>query len=159
LKGLSFNGGHYIHISGMDVLLDPSLQTGSHSPVQVFDDLDGIEKLRLLPGTHILAMQCLTHQLIAFADGSPHREVDKLVLAAGTDLVKTAILCPSTVHELGSGPVSQRSDQVPKLTQLMVQAGHGVELGVGKAFWSYIHIYDLSRLCLLLVDKVVRIKG
>lgn len=51
LKGLSFNGGHYIHTSGMDVLLDPNLQTGSPSPIQVFDDLDGIERLRSFPGT------------------------------------------------------------------------------------------------------------
>lgn len=100
-------------------------------------------------------MQCLTHQLITFADGSPHREVDKLVLAAGTDHVKIAIVCPSTVHGVGRGPVSQRSDQVPKLTQLMLQAGHGLELGDGKTFWSYIHVYDLSRLYLLLVDEAV----
>lgn len=89
------------------------------------------------------------------ADQSPHREVEKLVLAAGTDLVKTAIVCPSTVHGLGRGPVSRRSDQIPRLTQLMLQAGHGLQLGDGKAFWSYIHVYDLSRLYMLLVEEAV----
>lgn len=52
VKGISVNGGHYIHTSGMDVLLDPSLQTGSPSPVQIFDDFHGIVKLRSLPGMH-----------------------------------------------------------------------------------------------------------
>ncbi|KAK6362478.1 hypothetical protein LTS17_012819 [Exophiala oligosperma] len=137
LKGLSVGGGHYIHTSGMDVLLDPRLQTGNPSHVEIFNDFSGIDKLSSLP------------------EGSPHREVDKFVLAAGNDRVKTAIVCPSTVHGLGRGPVSQRSDQIPKLTQLMLQAGHGLQLGDGKIFWSYIHIYDLSRLYLLLVDEAV----
>jgi nucleoside-diphosphate-sugar epimerase len=88
-------------------------------------------------------------------DGAPHREVDKLVLAAGTDHVKTAIVCPSTVYGMGRGPVSRTSDQIPKLTQMMLQAGHGLQLGDGKAFWSLIHVYDLSRLYVLLVDEAV----
>lgn len=37
----------------------------------------------------------------------------------------------------------------------MLQAGHGLQLGDGKTFWSYIHVYDLSRLYLLLVDEAV----
>ncbi|KIW16562.1 hypothetical protein PV08_03750 [Exophiala spinifera] len=137
LKGLSVNGGHYIHTSGMDVLLNPTLQTGRPSPVEIFDDLNGIEKLRSLP------------------EGSPHRKVEKRVLSAGNDRVKTAIVCPSSVHGFGRGPVSQRSDQIPKLTQLILRAGHGLQLGDGKAFWSYVHVYDLSRLYVQLVDEAV----
>lgn len=82
-------------------------------------------------------------------------EVEKLVLAAGTDHVKTAIVCPSTVYGLGRGPVSRTSDQIPKLARMMLQAGHGLQLGDGKAFWSYVHVYDLSRLYVLLVDEAV----
>lgn len=37
----------------------------------------------------------------------------------------------------------------------MLQAGHGLQLGDGKAFWSYVHVYDLSRLYMLLVEEAV----
>ncbi len=50
LKGLSQHGGHYIHTSGMDVLLNPHREAGSPTNVHTFDDWDGIDELLSLPG-------------------------------------------------------------------------------------------------------------
>jgi nucleoside-diphosphate-sugar epimerase len=47
------------------------------------------------------------------------------------------------------------SDQIHKLAQLIFEAGHGLQLADGKAFWSCVHIRDLSRLYILLIDDAL----
>ncbi|KAL4800816.1 hypothetical protein BDV19DRAFT_352201 [Aspergillus venezuelensis] len=147
IEGLTRRGGGvYIHTSGTDVLLDPNedvaLSGGGHGiggvkRVRVFDDWDGIDELRSLPDTAV------------------HRGVDKLVLDAGTSSLKTAIICPSTVYGVGRGLVSQRSDQIPNLAKLILQTGKGLQLADGKSFWNCVHVYDLSRLHLALLEDVI----
>ncbi|KAL4954379.1 hypothetical protein BDW69DRAFT_163297 [Aspergillus filifer] len=133
-------GGVYIHTSGTDVLLDPAEDVVAKrvgDEVRAFDDWDGIHDLRRLP------------------DAAAHREVDKLVLSAGTSTLKTAIICPSTVYGVGRGIISQRSDQIPNLARLILQTGKGLQLTDGKSFWNCVHLYDLSRLYLALMEDVV----
>lgn len=76
-------------------------------------------------------------------------------MAAGSDTLKTAIICPSTVFGAARGPVSQKSDQIYKLTRLILERGKGVQLADGKSFWNYVHIHDLSTLYLRLVERVI----
>ncbi|KAL3460873.1 hypothetical protein BJX64DRAFT_300420 [Aspergillus heterothallicus] len=132
--------GIYIHTSGTDVLLDPEAKPEPipvGQQVRVYDDWKGIDELRRLP------------------DAAPHREVDKFVLAAGTDTLKTAIVCPSTVYGVGRGPVSQRSDQIYKLARLILQNRQGYQFADGRTFWNAVHVYDLSRLYVSLVEDAI----
>ncbi|KAL3477325.1 hypothetical protein BJX99DRAFT_226381 [Aspergillus californicus] len=143
VQGLKTRGGGvYIHASGTDVLLDPraSLQPPKDG-VHVIDDWEGISEITSLP------------------DDAPHRDVDKFVLASGSDSVKTAIICPSTIYGTGRGLVSQRSNQIPGLTRLILQGKKGVQLADGKTFWNSVHIYDVSRLFLALIEDALSKTG
>ncbi|KAL4946447.1 hypothetical protein BDV06DRAFT_122349 [Aspergillus oleicola] len=142
VDGLGRGGGVYIHTSGTDVLLDPEEEVkpvgkGSGREVRVFDDWDGLAQLRELP------------------DAAAHRPVDKLVLSSGRPTLKTAIICPSTIYGVGRGIISRRSDQIPNLARLILQQHKGLQLADGKSFWNCVHIYDLSRLYLSLLEDVV----
>ncbi|KAL2847619.1 hypothetical protein BJX68DRAFT_268015 [Aspergillus pseudodeflectus] len=142
LRGRGAAGGIYIHTSGTDVLLDP--RAGPEPPedgVRVLDDWEGISELRSLP------------------DDAPHRDVDKFVLSSGSDTIKTAIVCPSTVYGPGRGPVSQRSAQIPGYTRLILQSGRGLQFADGKTFWNAVHVYDLSRLYVSFVEDAIAPEG
>ena len=105
----------------------------------IYDDLDGVAKVTTLP------------------DDAPHRNVDKIVLQAGTqdgdDRVKTAIVCPPTIYGRGRGPGNQRSHQVPELARAILERGYGVQVGAGKTLWGNVHVHDLSDLYLKLVEN------
>ncbi|KAJ5896133.1 uncharacterized protein N7473_005532, partial [Penicillium subrubescens] len=88
-------------------------------------------------------------------DKAVHRNVDKIVLAAGSDTLKTAIVCPSTVFGAGRGPVLRRTEQMYNLTRLILETGKGLQLGDGKSFWNSVHIHDLSRLYIRLIDEAI----
>lgn len=88
-------------------------------------------------------------------DDAPHRNVDKFVLASGSDTLKTAIICPSTVYGTGRGLVSQRSDQIPNLAKLILQQKQGLQLADGQTFWNSVHVYDLARLYVRFVDDAI----
>ncbi|KAL2839632.1 hypothetical protein BJY01DRAFT_219100 [Aspergillus pseudoustus] len=135
-------GGIYIHTSGTDVLLDPRakpepLKEAEGERVHVYDDWEGIGELKSLP------------------DAAPHRNVDKFVLASGTETVRTAIVCPSTIYGAGRGPVSQRSHQIYQLTRLILEQRRGLQFADGRTFWNAVHVFDLSRLYLALVEDAV----
>ena len=69
---------------------------------KVFDDWDGVKDVTSLP------------------DAAPHRNVDKIVLAAGTEQgarIKTAIVCPPMIYGPGPGPDNQRSVQAYELAK------------------------------------------
>ncbi|KAL4994657.1 hypothetical protein BDV10DRAFT_176277 [Aspergillus recurvatus] len=133
-------GGIYIHTSGTDVLLDPYAErypSGEGVSIKTFDDWDGIGEVRSLP------------------DAAPHRNVDKFVLLSGSDNLKTAIICPSTIYGTGRGLVSQRSDQIPNLAKLILQRKKGLQLSDGRTFWNCVHVYDLSRLYVRLIEESI----
>ncbi|KAL4754406.1 hypothetical protein BDW72DRAFT_214300 [Aspergillus terricola var. indicus] len=133
-------GGIYIHTSGTDVLLDPHAEKHSSSEgvsVKTFDDWEGIGELVSLP------------------DAAPHRNVDKFVLSSGSGTLKTTIICPSTVYGAGRGLISQRSDQIPNLARLTLQQKKGLQLSDGRTFWNCVHVYDLSRLYVRLIEESI----
>ncbi|KAL4977568.1 hypothetical protein BDW66DRAFT_158688 [Aspergillus desertorum] len=105
------------------------------SGTDIFDDWEGIGEVRSLP------------------DAAPHRNVDKFVLSSGSDALKTAIICPSTVYGTGRGLISQRSAQIPNLAKLVLQPKKGLQLSDGKTFWNCVHVYDLSRLYVRLIEE------
>jgi nucleoside-diphosphate-sugar epimerase len=81
-----------------------------------------------------------------------HKNVDDIVLAAGSDTVKTAILCPPTIYGRGRGPVHTRSRQAYELAHLVLTGGFVPIIGQGKARWNNVHVADLAQLFVLLTE-------
>ncbi|GAB7360157.1 hypothetical protein MBLNU230_g7920t1 [Neophaeotheca triangularis] len=132
----------YIHTSGTGILLFTDIRNKSFGSAsnKVYNDWtpQGIQELTSLP------------------DDAPHRNVDKVVLAAGTehaDKVHTAIVSPCCIYGPGRGPSNQRSMQIPELSRATLERGHGIVVGEGKTRWGNVHVHDLSDLYLKLTEE------
>ena len=110
-------------------------RSGEKPNREPFNDLSGVEALTSLP------------------DEAFHRDIDKLVLAANAENVKTAILCPPVIYGVGRGPGNQRSKQVPLLAEQTLKQGREIRVGKGLAEWDVVHMHDLSALFTLLVER------
>ncbi|KZF22807.1 NAD(P)-binding protein [Xylona heveae TC161] len=134
---------YWIHTSGSAVLAyaDVERQIFGEESVKVYDDLDKVGEITSLP------------------DFAPHRDVDKVVLEAGTvdaDRVKTAIVCPPTIYGQGRGPGNQRSIQVYWLTENSLKRKQVFQVGPGTAVWNNVHVYDLSNVYSELFDAAIQ---
>lgn len=135
--------GFYIHTSGTAILTwkDMEIETYGEAPSQIpYDDLDRVEDLTALP------------------DKALHRDVDKIVLGAASDITKTAIICPPTIYGPGRGPGNRRSMQVYNLAQITLKNGQAPMLGKGLTEWDNVNVNDLSDLYVLLVEAAVSYK-
>jgi len=94
--------------------------------------------------------------LTGLPDKAFHRDVDKIVLEAASDSVKTAILCPPTIYGSGRGPGNGRSRQVYNLAKRTLEGGKAPQLGRGLTEWDNVHVHDLSDLFILLADAAVK---
>ena len=106
-----------IHTSGTGLLCfgDLERKTFGQTATKVFDDWDGIGEVTSL------------------LDYAPHRQADKIVLAAASDHpgIRTAIVCPPCIYGKGRGPGNQRSIQMPDLTKCILQEKKGFRVGEG----------------------------
>ncbi|KAI4628990.1 hypothetical protein J4E83_003545 [Alternaria metachromatica] len=84
-----------------------------------------------------------------------HKNVDDLVLSAGSESVKTAILCPPTIYGRGRGPSNTRSRQAYELAHLILTGEYIPIIGQGKARWNNVHVSDLAQLFVLLAEAAV----
>ncbi|KAJ5140881.1 hypothetical protein N7448_004289 [Penicillium atrosanguineum] len=136
------NPGYWLHTGGTGILTfedSDRNEFGNHS-YKVYDDWSGVEELLNLP------------------DHAFHRNVDQLVLEAGTthaDVLKTALVCPPTIYGRGRGPCSQRGRQVYELANVTLRLQKGPIIGAGRSIWNNVHIHDLSDVYLLLVDAAI----
>jgi hypothetical protein len=132
--------GFWLHTSGTGILVWKDMETNTFGepPSQPpYNDLEDVSGLTGLPDT-------------AF-----HRDVDKLVLGAATDSVKTAIVCPPTIYGPGRGPGNQRSRQVYHLVKATLEKGQAPLIGRGLTEWDNVHAHDLSDLFVLLAEAAV----
>ncbi|KAF2772954.1 NAD(P)-binding protein [Teratosphaeria nubilosa] len=134
------NTGYWLHTGGTGILTfadSNSGKLGEWSEKQ-YNDWTAVQELTGLP------------------DDAFHRNVDKIVLEAGTkhaDVLKTAIVCPPTIYGTGRGPVSGRGRQVYELSKLILKEQFIPIIGQGRARWDHIHIHDLSDVYVRLVEK------
>lgn len=131
--------GYLIHTSGSANLLFDDLEKktfGEASP-KIYDDWEGIDEVTSLP------------------DYALHRNVEKIILAAGTEKaskIKTAIVCPPTIYGQGRGPGNQRGIQIYELAKCTLERKQGFQVGAGRAYWTNVHVFDLSKVYLALVE-------
>lgn len=119
-------------------LADKSRVPGSASDV-VFDDMDGIAKIREVIQKH------------------PSRAVDNYMLSVAADTVQvnTALLLGPMIYGQGRGPVNQRSIQIPALIKATLQTGRGVQVGKGLSRWGNVHVEDVGSLVVRLVERAM----
>ena len=144
-KGLSSSHskekpGFWLHIGGAGILCWETMRDdkrlGEHSDRE-YNDYTAVQELTGLPSD-------------AF-----HKNVDDLVLSAGSDSVKTAIICPPTIYGRGRGPSHTRSRQAYELAYLILTEGYIPIVGQGKARLNHVHITDLAQLLVLLTEAAV----
>ncbi|KAF4975598.1 hypothetical protein F66182_17547, partial [Fusarium sp. NRRL 66182] len=136
------NTGYWLHTGGTGILTfrDSDRKVFGEYDDKIYDDWDGVDELTHLP------------------DHAFHRNVDQIVLEAGTkngDRVKTALLCPPTIYGPGRGPINQNSRQVYALASMTLQIKKAPLLGAGKSVWNNVHIHDLGNLFVLLTEAAV----
>ena len=131
--------GYLIHTSGTGILV--SINAGAigygKPDEKVFNDWDGVAEVTSLP------------------DAAAHRNVDRVILAAGTQKdtkVETAIVCPPLIYGRGRGPDNQKSIQLPELAKAVLKGKKGIQIGAGKNVWNIVHVVDLSKVYVKLVE-------
>ena len=133
---------YYIQISGasalaVNELADKSRVPGSSSNI-IYNDLTDLESIKSLIKQY------------------PIRAIDNFMFSAAENLsVKTALVVSPMIYGLGRGPVNQRSIQIPSLVNATSKRQKGLQVGPGESRWSNIHVADLSRIFLRLVEKAV----
>ncbi|PYI03977.1 NAD(P)-binding protein [Aspergillus sclerotiicarbonarius CBS 121057] len=134
---------YWIHTSGAGIFsyLDTDAQTYGTARDDVFDDWDGVQRILNIP------------------DHAFHRDVDKIVLdAAGahSDVLRAAVICPTTVYGIGRGPCSQRSRQVYELARTTLVRGKAPYISPGQSYGCNVHIRDLTDLFLRVFQAAVK---
>lgn len=126
----------WICASGTDILAWETIFHGSYGKTRdrVYNDMEGVGEILALP------------------DNAPHREVEAVQQAAGSDRVKVAIVCAPCIYGQGRGHGNQRSIQLPNLARSIIETGKAFMVGPGRNRWANVHIHDLS-------DLFVRLAG
>lgn len=133
---------HWIQISGASLLAAAELASTTRVPGspsdEIFDDLDGVTKIRDLIKSY------------------PARAVDNYILDVAsnpTAPVNTALVIPPIIYGQGKGPVNTRSVQIDELARVTLQRKKGLQVGKGLSRWGNVHIQDLGHLLRLLVER------
>ena len=153
--------GFLLHTGGTGILTweDSDKNEFGNKSEHIYNDWEGVDELLNLP------------------DHAFHRNVDQLILEAGTkhaDVLKTALVCPPTIYGTysipsslsiqpctytlagqGRGPVSQRGRQVYELANVTIRLKKGPIIGAGRSIWNNVHVHDLSDVYVLLVEASI----
>jgi nucleoside-diphosphate-sugar epimerase len=147
IKGLSSRStpGYIIHTSGTGILTVGDVQANRYGveDSKIYDDWDNVDEVTSLP------------------DNAWHRNVDKIILAASKSApnIKTAIVCPPTISGPGRGPGNTFSDQWYFMCKAFIQRGYAFTIGQGKNVWTKVHVHDLSKLYLTLIEEAGKCSG
>ncbi|KAJ3150036.1 hypothetical protein HDU86_006760 [Geranomyces michiganensis] len=140
IRGLKRSSGSsprvYLHTSGTGVLSDQAM--GGPANPHVHSDVDMTD-------------------IDALADSQPHRSVDKVILeaAGNNNNLRTAIICPPLIYGLGSGAFNTHSQQVPALIKAALKQGRAVHAGAGDNLWPNVHVRDLGRAFVTVLERVL----
>ncbi|KAL4748645.1 hypothetical protein BDW72DRAFT_214686 [Aspergillus terricola var. indicus] len=131
---------YYVQVTGASVLGGPEIDANAYGEPsdRIYDDLGGIQAVR---------------DLIWAYPG--RRAVDNFILNLAGSGPRTAIIFPPIIFGTGSGPVNQRSIQVPSIAKNALQERQAAYVGQGLSRWGAIHIADLAQLFVKLVEKAV----
>lgn len=117
-------------------------QTGPYGELnpKVWSDVDDTEMITSLPEDNL------------------HRPADRILQAAAIkhgDRLKTAVICPSGIYGPGKGSGNTRSLLVPEMCENMIELGHAFYAQSGANRRSWVHVDDLMKVYLKLVEAAV----
>jgi nucleoside-diphosphate-sugar epimerase len=127
IEGLAGSGKPFLHTSGSSIVGDASGGLGT----------DRIYHEDQLPEPT--------------ADKAARVAIDRLVLAAADQGVRSAVLCNSLIY--GHGALPRDSVQLPRLLKQARKSGIVRHVGPGQNIWSNVHIDDVVDLYLLALDQ------
>jgi len=127
VEGLAGSGKPFLHTSGSSVVGDKA--AGSFSPRIHHEDTPS---------------EPLPEKIQRVA-------VDRVVLRAAAQAVRSVVLCPALIYGEGRG-ANPDSIQVPSLIRQAVRSGIPRYIGAGENVWSTVHIDDVAAAYLLALD-------
>ncbi|KAF2114777.1 NAD dependent epimerase/dehydratase family protein [Lophiotrema nucula] len=135
--------GYLIHTSGTGILCweDYDIKSYGVKNEKVYNDWDGIQEVVSLP------------------DQATHRNVDKVILGAGSGNISTAIVCPPCIYGPGRGPDNKKSMQAYQMARATLQRGKGFIILEGRNLWTQVHVQDLSNVFFSLVESALQGDG
>ncbi|KAJ5333869.1 nucleoside-diphosphate-sugar epimerase [Penicillium brevicompactum] len=134
---------YWLHTSGAGIFSsfdDEDKTYGQRSEV-VWDDVKDIQKI------------------VSFPDHAMHRDVDKTVFNSGAsaaDILKVAIISPTTVYGRGRGPCSQRSRQIYEMAKFILAQNKIPKIGTGEAIGSNVHVHSVTALFIRLFESALQ---
>lgn len=127
VEGLAGSGKPFLHTSGSSVIGDKA--AGRFSPRVHHEDTPS---------------EPLAEKIQRVA-------VDRVVLRAAGQAVRSVVLCPSLIYGEGRG-ANPDSIQVPSLIRQAVKSGIPRYIGAGENVWSTVHIDDVASAYLLALE-------
>lgn len=85
-----------------------------------------------------------------------NRKVDQVIIEADCPKVRTAIICPPTIYGVGRGPINQRGHQINELARCTLEKRKGIQVESGKSRWRNVHVHDLSKCYLKLLEAAAQ---
>jgi len=130
--------GYLIHLSGTGIVADwrEGRYEGRLNP-KVWSDLADIDEITSRP------------------DAELHRNVDKIIQDAArtnSSILRTAIVCPPDIYGPGKGPGRTSSVYFPTFVKVIKKVGAPFYGGDGTNTRSWVHIDDLMKLYLGLIE-------
>lgn len=131
--------GYWLQISGATMVAATEIKEGRYGEAsdKSYDDIRDDESVRSL------------------IKANPARAVDNLVIAQEESVVRTALIAGPCIHGKGDGPVNQRSIQAPEIARVTLERKKGFRLGQGQSIWGNVHIHDLGRLFVALLEAAL----
>lgn len=142
LKGLSSerkSPGYWIQIGGASMFSGEEIKAGKYGETggKVFDDIADLEEIK------------------SVVRASPARIIDNLILDQTSSKVKAALVPGPLIYGKGRGPGNTRTIQGPAIADYTIQNGESFQIGQGENVWSNIHIADLGKLFVLLLNAAI----
>ncbi len=128
-----------IHLTGTGCISDEleNKWEGKANP-HVWHDINEIQEIYDLP------------------DEAIHHVVDKAVMNASNELLKTACICPPDIYGQNMGTGNRTTFLVPEYVKALLGTKEAFYLGDGQNFRAVTHISDVVKLFLILTDNAVR---
>ncbi|QSZ33407.1 hypothetical protein DSL72_004975 [Monilinia vaccinii-corymbosi] len=126
---------YYIHTSGAAKIWDSP--DGSQTGSKMWDDVADIQELNSSPSTAI------------------HATSDNLVSAASTN-TNVAILSPTIIYGLSPSPLHPTPLTLPIALRSITKTNSGFTISSGTNIQGHIHVLDVARIYLLLIDDALQ---
>ena len=128
-----------IHLTGTGCISDEAGQTweGEHNP-HVWDDVREIKEIYGLP------------------DSAKHHAIDKDIMGASNELLRTACICPPDIYGQNTGMGNRATFLVPEYVKVAMEKKEAFYLGKGENMRAVTHIDDVVDLFVILVGEAIQ---